>query len=59
MRSGRSTARRIPSGPPQSCMTTVTSRRSSSSTKRASDAECVSYEYQSRSIGLSLRPKPK
>ena len=59
IRSGRSTARRIPSGPPQSCITTVTSRRSSSSTKRSSDAACVSYEYHSRATGLSLRPKPK
>ena len=59
IRSGRSTARRMPSGPPQSCITTVTSRRSSSSTKRSSDAVCASYEYQSRSTGLSLRPKPR
>jgi hypothetical protein len=57
-RSGFSTATRRPIGPPQSWTTKVASRRSRSSTSVAAVATWRSYEYQSRSMGLSDRPNP-
>ena len=57
-RSGLSTAHRRPIGPPQSWTTTVASRTSSPSSSAVISSTWRSYEYHSRSTGLSERPKP-
>src|SRR6266498_3327570 len=56
--SGCSTAMRRPIGPPQSCSTRVTSRRSRSSSSEAITSVCRSKEYHDSEIGLSERPNP-
>src|SRR5438034_639308 len=58
MRSGCATAQASPTGPPQSCGTTVASRSSSDSSRASRRSAWLATVHSSRRPGLSERPKP-